>query len=82
VASAVSAASLVQAQSTKFTFTQMDFYDGAPFLGTDALASDGEVRTSFRAVAVQAVAVPEPSSLGLLCVTAGALLRRGRRATR
>ena len=84
------------------TIQKMDFYDGATFLGTDTLASDGwgitvpltesgirgfsvtatrsdgEVRTSFRAVSVQAAAVPEPAALGLLGLAAGFLLRRAR----
>jgi hypothetical protein len=47
-------------------------------LSVIATRSDGQVRTSFRAVSVQAAAVPEPSSLGLLALAAGALLRRVR----
>jgi hypothetical protein len=43
-------------------------------LSVIATRSDGQVRTSFRAISVQAV--PEPSALGLLCLAAGRLLRR------
>lgn len=45
-------------------------------LSVIATRSDGEVRTSFRAVAVQAV--PEPASLGVLVLAAAATLRRMR----
>ncbi|HEY0007504.1 MAG TPA: PEP-CTERM sorting domain-containing protein, partial [Tepidisphaeraceae bacterium] len=82
------------------SITRMDFYDGATFLGSDTLASDGwgitaamtdsgirglsviatrsdgQVRTSFRAISVQAV--PEPSAFAVLCLAAGGLLRRKR----